>query len=181
MQRLNFDRRPGRKSPRHPRRLARAALAVAVAFLFAAAAPADNPSKLPIPRFVSLKEDRVNVRVGPSLEHNVSWIYVRKGLPVEVIAEHDVWRQIRDRDGSQGWVHARLLDGTRTAMIAGQGLVAILARPKDGARVVAQAEPGVVLKLEKCEDNWCAVAADKIEGWIDRARLWGVYPNETVE
>lgn len=159
------------------------ALALAIPFVWVslAVALAQTPSKLPVPRFASLKEERVNVRRGPSHEHAVSWIYVRKGFPVEITGEHDVWRRIRDRDGATGWVHARMLDGTRTALVDGEGLTPIRAKPKVEARVVAWAEPGVVLRLDHCDLAWCAVEGPKLSGYVERARLWGLYPNEAVK
>jgi SH3-like domain-containing protein len=143
--------------------------------------PRETPSGLPVPRFVSIKVERVNVREGPSKDHPVLWIYTRKGLPVEVIAEHDIWRRIRDRDGSTGWVHGNLLDGRRTVIVEGVALAALREKPEDDSRPVAWAEPGVVLDLEKCVPVWCDVEGDKSRGWIERARLWGIYPDEIVK
>ena len=74
-------------------------------------------SGLPVPRFVSLKADRVNVRGGPDKDHDVSWVYTRVGWPVEIIAEFENWRRIRDSDGSEGWVYHSMLSGKRTAVV----------------------------------------------------------------
>ena len=78
-----------------------------------------NPitSGLPVPRFVSLKSDHVNVRVGPTKDNDVSWIYTRSSLPVEITAEFENWRRIRDSEGSEGWVYHSLLSGRRTAVV----------------------------------------------------------------
>lgn len=159
------------------------ALAAAIAGLGAAAAaePRATPSGLPVPRFVSLKNDRVNVREGPSKDHRVLWIYTRKGLPVEIVAEHDIWRRIRDKDGSTGWVHGNLLDGRRTVIVEGVALVTLREKPEKDGRPVAWAEPGVVLRLEKCVPVWCEVAGENAEGWIERERLWGLYPDELLK
>src|SRR5579871_6461730 len=73
---------------------------------------------LPLPRFASLKSDHVNVRGGPDKDHDVAWIYTRPSLPVEITAEFENWRKIRDRDGSEGWVYHTLLSGKRTAYVA---------------------------------------------------------------
>lgn len=145
------------------------------------AQPRETPSGFPVPRFVSIKVDRVNVREGPSKDHPVLWIYTRKGLPVEVIAEHDVWRRIRDKDGSTGWIHGNLLDGRRRVIVEGVALAALREKAEEDSRPVAWAEPGVVLDLEKCVPVWCKVEGDKTEGWIERARLWGIYPDEIVK
>jgi SH3-like domain-containing protein len=76
-----------------------------------------GPSGLPVPRFVSLKAERVNVRSGPTKDNDVNWVYTRAGLPVEIIAEYDNWRRIRDWEGGEGWVLHSLLSGRRTALI----------------------------------------------------------------
>jgi SH3-like domain-containing protein len=159
------------------------ALSTVIAAIAAARAaePRETPSGLPVPRFVSLKEDRVNVREGPSKDHRVLWIYTKKSLPVEVIAEHDIWRRIRDKDGSTGWVHGNLLDGRRTVIVEGVALAALRDKPEQDGRPVAWAEPGVVLSLKKCVPVWCEVAGEKAEGWIERARLWGLYADEIVK
>ena len=74
-------------------------------------------SGLPIPRFVSLKPDRVNVRAGPNKDQEVRWVYTHAGMPVEITAEFENWRRIRDWEGAEGWVYHSLLSGRRTAMV----------------------------------------------------------------
>jgi SH3-like domain-containing protein len=147
------------------------------------AAPATRPgaSGLPVPRWVSLKASKVNLRDGPSLDHPVRWVYVREGLPVEIIAEYEVWRRIRDADGTMGWVHKAMLDGRRTVLVRGGDNAALREEPAEAAGIVAYAAPGVIAKLEACAGDWCEVKADNYEGWVRRDRLWGVYPTETVE
>ncbi len=141
----------------------------------------ETPSGLPVPRFVSIKAARANVRQGPSPQHAIMWIYVRKGIPVEVVAETQNWRRIRDIDGREGWVHANLLDGARTAIVLGKDLVAVRKKPEDDADPAAWAEPGLVAKLLACEGAWCEVSAQKAKGWLPRADLWGVLPGESFE
>ena len=141
-----------------------------------------TPSGLPVPRFASLKAERVFVRQGPSNENAVSWVYLRKGWPVEVIAEQDVWRRIRDKDGQMGWIHSRLLDGARTAVVQGTNMQALRRKPDGEARPVAWAEPGVVLRLKHCEQIWCEVEGqNSIDGWLERNALWGLLPDERIE
>jgi SH3-like domain-containing protein len=144
--------------------------------------PRVTPSGLPVPRFASLKSERVFVRQGPSNENAVSWVYVRKGWPVEVIAEQDVWRRIRDRDGQMGWIHSRLLDGTRTAVVQGTSMLALRRKPEEDGRPVAWAEPGVLVRLKRCEATWCEVEGqNSVEGWLERGALWGLLPGERIE
>src|SRR5215471_21527142 len=129
----------------------RKCVSLALLVLFAAA-PADaDPlapgaaSGLPVPRFVSLKSDRVNVRGGPDKDHEVVWVFTRSALPVEITAEFDNWRRIRDQDGAEGWVYHSLLSGKRTALVEAKHkseLVGLFAGPDAHSRMVARLEPG---------------------------------------
>jgi SH3-like domain-containing protein len=143
-----------------------------------------GPSGLPIPRFVSLKAEKVNVRRGPSSDHPVAWVFQRKGLPVEIVAEFENWRRVRDSDGEEGWILQNMLSGKRTAVIApwkqGQ-TVPLLAASKPGAGLVAQATAGVLADVEGCNGQWCEVDAGGYDGFIEQTQLWGVYPGETVD
>lgn len=141
---------------------------------------------LPLPRFVSLKAGKVNVRVGPSRSHPVLWVYQRKGLPIEIVAEFEHWRRIRDADGDIGWVHQSLLDGARTALVTGESpadtqTVSLYALPDSASTVVAAAEPGVVAELAACRVRWCQVSAGGYTGWTQKSHLWGSYADETFE
>src|SRR4051812_36019985 len=73
-------------------------------------------SGLPLPRFVTLKARKINLRVGPGQDYAVSWLYVKSGLPVEIVQEYDNWRRIRDADGTEGWVFHSMLSGERSAV-----------------------------------------------------------------
>src|SRR6187401_2096362 len=94
--------------------------AAAVLPCHAAGDAAGSASGLPVPRYVSLKSDRVNVRAGPTKDHAVAWVFTRPGLPVEVTAEFENWRRIRDSEGAEGWVYHSLLSGKRTAVVTGR-------------------------------------------------------------
>lgn len=151
-----------------------------------AASPSDvGPSGLPLPRFVSLKSNRVNVRKGPSLEHPVAWEFKRVGLPVEVVNEFEHWRRVRDSEGAEGWVFHALLSGRRTALVmpwAEEGeTVALYSGPSRSSAVIAQLEPGVLGSLLSCDGTWCNLSLDSVSGWIEQVKLWGVYENETIE
>jgi len=142
------------------------------------ALPADaGAAERAVPRFVSLRADKVNVRAGPGVQYPIVWVFVRRGLPVEVVAEFDLWRKIRDREGVEGWVHRSLLAGTRAVIVTGD--THVLYRDPDAASApVAQVEAGVVARLLACTAQWCRVKAASHRGWIERAHLWGVYPSE---
>jgi SH3-like domain-containing protein len=139
---------------------------------------------LPLPRFVSLKSDNVNVRRGPGQDYDVAFTFVRAGLPVEITHEFDNWRKIRDAEGAEGWVFHSLLSGERTAQVAPwekQGLYPAHAEAEAGAAVVAYLEPRVVADVERCTGDWCLLSGNGFEGWIEQERLWGVYPDETFQ
>lgn len=139
---------------------------------------------LPLPRFVSLKSDRVNLRAGPSKDHRTVWIFQRAGLPVEIIAEYDTWRRIRDSEGSEGWVLHSLLSGRRTALVAPwkKGSVFPLRRSPDAdAPLVAELQSGVIGTLKSCNGKWCRLAGEGFDGWIEQTSLWGAYPGEKIQ
>jgi len=137
-------------------------------------------TNLPLPRFVSLKADEANLRRGPSLNHRIDWIFQRKGYPLEVIAEYGHWRRVRDLDGASGWVHYSLISGVRMGL-ANAELVDIFARPENGARVEAQAQKDVLLRLHACDVSWCRVSADGHKGWALKSDIWGVRSDEVWE
>lgn len=149
-----------------------------------AAAKPLGASGLPIPRFVSLKAEKVNVRRGPSSDHPVAWVFQRKGLPVEIVAEFENWRRVRDSDGEEGWILQNMLAGKRTAEIApwkpGQN-VPLMSSPKGAAGVVAQVGSGVVAEVEHCDGEWCELSAGGYDGFVHQTQLWGVYPGEKVD
>ena len=142
-------------------------------------------SGLPLPRYVSLKSDRVNLREGPSKEHRTSWVFQRAGLPVEITAEFETWRRVRDADGTEGWVLHSLLSGRRTVLVSpwskNKETFSLRDAANEGAAVVASLEPGVIANVQSCQNAWCRVTVSKMSGYIKQDRLWGVYPNETVQ
>jgi SH3-like domain-containing protein len=163
---------PRRKAGRAARAGALLALIGLIAFTAQVAA-----AERALPRFVSLRADKVNVRAGPGVQYPVVWVFVRRGLPVEIVAEFDLWRKIRDREGVEGWVHRSLLAGTRAVIVTGDTHV-LFRDPDARSAPVAQVEAGVVARLLACTVGWCRVKAASHRGWIERAHLWGVYPNE---
>lgn len=141
-------------------------------------------SGLPMPRFVSLKTDRVNVRQGPTRDQDVSFVFQRSGLPVEVVAEYENWRRIRDSEGSGGWVLQSLLSGRRTALVAPWGrekAVALHGHADPASPTVAMLQPGVLATVKACASSWCRISGDRFDGWIEQDRLWGAYPDETID
>lgn len=139
---------------------------------------------LPIPRYVSLKSDRVNLREGPSKDHRTSWVFQRAGLPVEITAEFENWRRIRDAEGTEGWVLQSLLSGKRTALVAPWkrgDVFPIFAKPLEGAGVAAKLQSGVQGSIRKCDGTWCRISGDGYDGFIQQTVLWGVYPGDKFD
>jgi len=143
---------------------------------------------LPMPRFVSLKSDRVNMRSGPGTEYPTLWVYRRVGLPLEVIKEFEGWRQVRDAEGATGWVLQSLLSGRRTALVLpwdvkpGQTppLLPLRDDNRETADAIAQVEAGVIAAVSSCDGHWCRVVVGEHSGYVPQNKLWGVYPSETV-
>jgi SH3-like domain-containing protein len=175
------------------------AIALLAASLLASVAPSraeEAPggrrgTGLPVPRYVSLKTDRVNLREGPSKDHRTAWVYQRAGLPVEIVAEYETWRRIRDSEGTEGWVLHSLLSGRRTALVMPWAKpdnppLLLLAEAQDKSETVARLEPGVVVGVQSCASGWCRAqvvidGARDVSGFIRQDKLWGVYPDEKVE
>ena len=136
----------------------------------------------PIPRFVSLKKDEVNVRRGPSKDYPVAWVFVRKDLPIEIIAEFEHWRRIRDNDGAEGWVFHALLSDKRTALITPwrpkKDTVKLYNDKSKDKKVIAMAQPGAMGEISSCDGKWCKFSSQGYSGWLSQKMLWGVYPGE---
>jgi len=145
-------------------------------------AAADNPSGLPIPRWVSIRAKEANLRTGPGARYPIDWVLQRRSLPAEVVGEFENWRQIKVQDGTVGWVHKSMLSGKRMATVKA-ARVRVLQAPDADAPVAAFVEDGVIVALEGCEASWCriAISSHGVEGWIARSALWGIYDGEAVE
>ncbi|MCW8087932.1 SH3 domain-containing protein [Roseococcus sp. MDT2-1-1] len=138
---------------------------------------------LPLPRFSALRSNDVNLRVGPERRFPVEWRYQRSDLPVQIIREHEQWRRIRDPDGVEGWVHSsNLQPGRRTFLVKTEGDVPLRRRPEDGAAPVARLRPGVIGRIRGCDGDsaWCEVQVQDRRGFIRRAEIFGVLPEEEI-
>ncbi len=133
---------------------------------------------------MSLKTDRVNLREGPSKDHRTKWVFHRAGLPVEITAEFEIWRRVRDSEGAEGWVLHSLLSGRRTALVAPwrKGAELLLhSEPATTASIIAKLEPNVIASLRSCDRAWCRISGTGFSGYIQQSDLWGVYPDEKIE
>ncbi|WP_246704511.1 SH3 domain-containing protein [Rhizobium sp. P32RR-XVIII] len=140
---------------------------------------------LPIPRFVSLKANGGRMRIGPSLEYAAKWVYTKRGVPFEITAEYDNWREVRDCDGVSGWMHRALLSSQRTAVVGPwlKAPVALHATPGDSSQITARLSARVGLQINSCDGDWCAVAVTghAARGFLHQSSIWGVYLHEIIK
>ncbi len=134
-------------------------------------------TNLPLPRYVSLKAGKGNVRRGPGLTNRVDWVFTRKDMPLEITAEYGNWRRVRDSDGAGGWMHYSLLSGVRTVIVR-KDYTPMRSVPNVGADPNAYAEQGVIARLGQCYPQWCRISAGQQKGWVLKSELWGVYREE---
>ena len=150
-----------------------------------AAVEPSGKAALPVPRFVSLKSDKVNVRRGPSTDQAIVWVFSRAGLPVEVIAESDNWRRVRDSEGADGWVFHSLLSARRTVLVSpwskDEESVPLYSSRSANSRAVAALQAGVLGNVMSCDGEWCKVSVDDYSGFVQQDKLWGVYKGEEVK
>jgi SH3-like domain-containing protein len=149
------------------------------------AAKAEKPARpshesgLPIPRFASMRKGEANLRVGPGYRFPIDWVFTRKDMPVEILGENDVWRQIRDWEGTVGWVLSSQLAGRRMVIVKGE-VGTLRSDPSPTGAPVAHIEPGVIGRLMECPvpGDWCRIEVNDIRGWIHRGEVFGVYAAE---
>lgn len=130
-------------------------------------------------RFASLRANEVNVRAGPGVRYPVKWKFVQRHMPVQVIAEFDTWRKIRDWEGAEGWVHRAMLSSQRSLIIVGRART-MRRHADERAPAVARLAPGMVAVVIQCPNEWCKIEAQGYEGWIRRSGVWGIKPNERL-
>ena len=154
-------------------------------FSFGVLTPVCAQEQLAIPRFVSLKMGEVNLRTGPGNRYPIKYVYKKKNYPVEVIDEHELWRQIREIDGTIGWVHRRMITGTRYVLLKQD--TDVFKKADISSKIKAYASKDVLAKIESCpfKSDFCelefATGEKKIKGWVKRSSLYGIYPNEVIK
>ncbi len=137
-----------------------------------------SASGLPLPRFASLRSNEVNLRTGPGTRYPIEWVFLKEGLPVEITAEFDVWRRVRDSEGSVGWVHKSNLSGKRSLITTGQA-AALRKQPAESAAIKAHVRPGAIGWIASCREAWCEVSFGALEGYMKKEDFWGAYEHET--
>jgi len=161
--------------------------AFAVLFAFSAAARAgvsdSSESGLSLPRMVSIRADNINARSGPGTKYPIEWIYKQKGAPLEIINEFELWRQVRDWEGSVSWIHKTRLSGKRFVKVITPGENNIYNNSHYDSRVIAKVEDGVIGEIKKCpkKNEFCLIKFETIEGWVPKKNLFGVYENEVIK
>lgn len=133
-------------------------------------------------RFVAMRADKVNARSGPNIRYPIEWIYQQQNYPVEIIAEYEQWRKIRDYDGTVTWVRKNLLTNTRYALITEPGENNVYAKDSINSDIIARAENGVVAKIKRCNQTFCLLNFNnEIEGWMPRNNLYGIKKGEEIK
>ena len=143
----------------------------------------DGETGLTIPRFASLRSNHINARSGPGARYPIEWVYMQKSAPVEIIAEFELWRKIKDWQGSESWVHKSMLTGKRFVKVITPGENNIYAKDDYNAKVIAKVEDEVVGEIKKCpvNTNFCLIQFGNVDGWMPRQNLYGIYPDEIID
>ena len=153
---------------------------VIAAALVLAASPA-GAAERELPRFASVRADKAHLRTGPGTRYPVEWVFTRRDMPVEIVAEFDNWRKVRDWTGTVGWMHSSILTSKRFVIVTGEETRPLKREPRAEADIVANVEPGVIGRLLACEPRWCRIEVAKIRGWLPRDAFWGVREGEKLE
>ena len=136
---------------------------------------------LEIPRYVSLKSDDTNIRVGPSKNYPIEIKYIVKNYPLKVLEEYEDWRKVQDFKNNIGWIHKSLISGTRTGIVLSNDSKNIkLLNTLDG-NVIGEIGKGNIVFLEKCKIYWCLISSGNFKGWVDKKYIWGVKEKEIIK
>jgi SH3-like domain-containing protein len=143
-------------------------------------ADAAKPDAKTGPRFAALRAEKVYLRAGPGPDFPIQWVFVRRNLPVEILANFDIYRKIRDSEGTVGWVNQQMLTGRRSVLVAGE-IRDLHGEANPTSDVVARLEPGVIASVSRCDPTWCEVKAGGYKGWLKRDEVWGLEPDEVIQ
>ena len=125
--------------------------------------------------FVMLKNNKVNVRYGPSFEYPIKYIYIKKNLPIKVIDKKENFRRIIDHKHNSGWIHTSQLKKSSSVILTEDQY--IFTKPTKFSEPIALVEKGKLLLLKKCKDKWCKISNKDVSGWILFNNFWGELPN----
>lgn len=143
----------------------------------------ESETGLKVPRMVSLRSNHINTRSGPGARYPIEWVYMQKGAPVEIIAEFELWRKIKDWEGAESWVHKSMLTSTRSVKVTAVGENNLYAKPDYESRLIAKIEDQVVGLIQKCPaaSEFCQIKFNNFEGWIPRTNIFGIYSEEVID
>ena len=136
---------------------------------------------LEIPRYVSLKSNDANIRVGPSKNYPIEIKYIKKNYPLKVLEEYEEWRKVEDFQKNFGWIHKSLITGTRAGIVLSNDNQNIKLLNTLNGNVIGEIGKGNIVFLEKCKIDWCLVSLGDFEGWIDKNYIWGVKKKEIIK
>ena len=123
--------------------------------------------------YLSLKNNKVNVRYGPGFDYPVKYIYKKTFLPVQVIDKKENFRRIVDFKKNSGWIHISQLKKTNSLIVLKDKI--LFKKPTKFSRPVAKLEKGRLLILKKCKKKWCKVSTGKFTGWVNNYNVWGKF------
>ena len=136
---------------------------------------------LEIPRYISLKSNDANIRVGPSKNYPIEIKYIKKNYPLKVLEEYEDWRKVEDFQKNFGWIHKSLISGTRTGIVLSNDNKTIKLLNTLNGNVIGEIGGGNIVFLEKCKIDWCLVSFGDYKGWIDKKNIWGVKEKEIIK
>lgn len=133
-----------------------------------------------IPRFVSLKSNNINLRIGSSTNYPIILKYTKANLPIEIIDEFDVWRKTKDMYGNEGWILGSLLKGDRFAIIRNKDKILSELYSKPNGKIVGKIGNANIVKILNCLEEWCKIKYLQNKAWIKKDNIWGVYKDEEI-
>ena len=139
-----------------------------------------NETGLKIPRFVSLKSDNSNLRVGPGENYPIKINYIVANTPLEIIDEYQNWRKIKDYEENEGWIHKSLIKGKRFAIVNTLYQEGLQVLNKPMGNNIGKIGKKNVLEVKTCLISWCKIKYRENTGWVSKLNLWGVYENEII-
>ena len=122
--------------------------------------------------FLSLKNNKVNLRQGPSFEYPIKLVYKKKFLPVIILDKSETWRQIKDFENNSGWIHISQLSRKSSAINIKENSI-LYKKPTIYSKPIAKLEVGRLVLIKKCRDKWCKISSGGFKGWVDKSSLWG--------
>ena len=122
--------------------------------------------------FLTLRNDKVNLRQGPSFEYPVKIFYIKKFLPVVVQDKYENFRKIKDHENNSGWIHVSQLSKKKAALVKEEKLI-VFNHPTLYSKPLVILDQGRLCMIVKCKNEWCKIKVDKYRGWVKQKALWG--------